>query len=79
MSLEKRISLVETAIITMKDLLVSHNDRLDSYFSALREAREDFEFKMNAIVDAQIRNQAENADLKTSVIELRNASQLALA
>lgn len=46
MNLENRISVVEEAIIIMKDLLVSHDDRLESYFNALtseRSARERIE------------------------------------
>lgn len=66
MELEQRLGLIEKAILTMKDLVVSHSERFDShderlgdYYSALKESREDFEFKMNALVDAQIRNEAE--------------------
>lgn len=71
MGLEERVDRVEEAILIMKDLLVSHNERLESYFFALeneRHAREesriDFDFKLNALIDAQIRNEAEIAELK---------------
>jgi hypothetical protein len=82
MSLENRISVVEEAIIIMKDLLVSHDERLESYFNALNserserenalnaertareESRKDFDFKLNALIDAQIRNQDEISGLK---------------
>ena len=55
----------------MKDLLVSHDERLESYFSALNtersereESRKDFDFKLNALIDSQIRNQDQIGELK---------------
>ena len=63
---EERFKRIEEAIIIMKDLLVSHEDRLDGdgqrledYYKAMRQSREDFEFKLNALTDAQIRNETE--------------------
>jgi len=71
MSLENRMNLVEEAILIMKDLLVSHDERLEDYFNALNaernareESRRDFDFKLNALIDAQIRNQDEISELK---------------
>ena len=71
MSLENRVSVVEEAILIMKDLLVSHDERLENYFNALNvernereESRKDFDFKLNALIDAQIRNQDEISELK---------------
>jgi hypothetical protein len=37
---------------------------LEDYYKALRESREDFNFKMNALIDAQIKNEAEIGELK---------------
>lgn len=68
MSLEERMGHVEDAILAMKDLLVSHDDRLEGYFNALERSREDFEFKVNALVDSQVKTEAE-------VIELKEASR----
>jgi septal ring factor EnvC (AmiA/AmiB activator) len=82
MSLESRVGKIEEAIGIMKDLLVSHDERLEDYFNALNrerqerldalnqerqereESRRDFEFKLNALIDAQIRNQDEISELK---------------
>ena len=64
MSIEKRMDRVEEAILIMKDLLVSHDERLEDYFRALCESREDFEFKSNALIDSQIRNESEIRELK---------------
>ncbi len=64
MSLEGRVGKIEDAIGIMKDLLVSHNERLEDYFHALNESRQDFEFKINALIDSQIRNQDEISQLK---------------
>jgi len=87
------MSVVEEAILIMKDLLVSHDERLEEYFNALNaerserekalnaerserekalnaersereESRKDFDFKLNALIDAQIRNQDEISELK---------------
>ena len=68
MSLENRVDKIEEAILIMKDLPVSHNDRLDDYYKALEESRKDFEFKLNALIDSQIRSESE-------LIELKEASQ----
>ncbi len=64
MSVEIRMDRVEEAILIMKDLLVSHDERLVYYFRALRESREDFDFKSNALIDSQIRNEPEIQELK---------------
>ena len=64
MNLEDRVNRVEEAILIMKDLLVSHDERLENYFSALNESRQDFDFKISTLVDAQIRNQDEIGELK---------------
>ena len=55
----------------MKHLLVSHDERLEDYFNALNherqereESRKDFEFKLNALIDSQIRNQDKISQLK---------------
>ncbi len=71
MSIEGRVEKIEDAIGIMKDLLVSHNERLEDYFNALNrerqereESRKDFDFKLNALIDAQIRNQDQISELK---------------
>ena len=51
------MSVVEEAILIMKDLLVSHDERLEKYFYAMNESRQDFDFKMNSLIDAQICSQ----------------------
>jgi hypothetical protein len=66
MSDKERIERVEEAIVIMKNLLVSHNDRLEDYFRALRESREDFNFKLNALIDAQMKNEVGIRELKES-------------
>lgn len=85
MSLEQRVDKIEEAILIMKNLVVSHENRLDGhgqrlddhkqqlndYYKAMRESREDFEFKLNALIDAQIQNEA-------GIKELKEASKLQL-
>ncbi len=74
MELEERVKLLEQATLTMCDLVVSPDERLENYFRALRESREDFNFKLNALIDAQIRNKTDIAELKESINELRVSS-----
>ena len=69
MSLENRVDKIEEAILIMKDLLVSHNDRLDDYYKALEESREDFEFKLNALIDSQMRNESIKRSLAITFTE----------
>jgi hypothetical protein len=64
MGLEERVNKIEEAILIMKNLLENHDERLEDYYKALRESREDFNFKMNALIDAQIKNEAEIGELK---------------
>jgi hypothetical protein len=78
MSLESRVGKIEDAIGIMKDLLVSHNERLEDYFNALNESRRDFEFKVNALIDSQIKTEAEIIEIKESIIELKQISGSAL-
>ena len=75
MSDEERIKRVEEAILMLRDLNINHSERLDDYFRALRESREDFDFKMNALISAQMQNETEISDLKNSASELKEASQ----
>ena len=52
MSLEDRVNRIAEAILIMKDLLVSHDERLEKCFHALNESRQYFDFKMSALIDA---------------------------
>ena len=61
---EERFKRIEEAILTMRDLVISHDERLEDYFRALRDSREDFNFKLNALIDAQMRNETEIRELK---------------
>jgi predicted nucleic acid-binding Zn-ribbon protein len=92
MSDEERIKRVEEAVLTMKDLLVRHEERLDehderiddhneklrAFYKAMEDSREDFNFKLNALIDAQIRNESDITTLKDSTKELKEASELQL-
>lgn len=71
MSDEERIKRVEEAVLTMKDLLLRHEERIDkhdeklrAFYKAMEDSREDFNFKLNALIDAQIRNESNIAKLK---------------
>ena len=77
MEVRERVKLVKEATLIMKDLLVSHNERMDVYHDRIddfdekfRQSREDFDFKMNALIDSQIRNAAEFELLKVSTSKL---------
>lgn len=73
MKIEERVDRIEEAISIMKTLVVSHDGRLEDYYMALQRSREDFEFKMNAVIDAQIKNEADIAELKESIIEVKES------
>jgi len=82
MNVEERVGRVEEAILIMKDLLVSHNERLDDYFTALNrervereESRRDFDFKMNALISSQMLNETEIREVKNSIDGLKEASK----
>ncbi len=85
MDVEKRIKLIEEATLVMKDLVISHDERLEKFFYALdrerqerEEANKDFNFKLNALIDAQIRNETDIEKLKNASEELKEASQAQL-
>lgn len=71
MDIENRMDRVEGAIIAIKELLANHDQRLDSQRSSFEESRKDFEFKWNALIDAQLQNETEIRELRTSINELR--------
>jgi hypothetical protein len=73
MSVEGRLTKVEEAIEIMKTLLVSHDERLEDYYKLLEESRRDFDFKMNALIDSQIRNEREINDIKISIAEVKES------
>ena len=79
---EERFARIEEATLIMKDLLLRHEERIDDhsekmreFYKAMEDSREDFEFKLNALIDAQIRNESDIAALKESSKELNEASQ----
>ena len=68
---EERFKRIEKAVLIMQELVVSHDDRLENFLSALdreRQEREennkDFNFKLNALIDAQLRNESGITQLK---------------
>ena len=71
---ERRTNLIETAIIQMKDLIVSHDDRLEEYWKLFRESREDFNFKLNAIIEIQLENESGIRELRSATKELKESS-----
>ncbi len=82
---EERLKHIEEAILLMKDLVLRHEERIDGHDEKLErflfalgeerqlreEANKDFNFKLNALIDAQIRNEA-------GIEKLNNASQAQL-
>ena len=68
---EERFKRIENAVIMMQELVISHDERLERFLSALdreRQEREennkDFNFKLNALIDAQLRNESDIEKLK---------------
>jgi hypothetical protein len=75
MNLEERVTKIEEAVLMMKDLLVNHDERLKDYYRSLQESREDFNFKMNAIIDAQIKLTDAQAKNEAEIGALKEASR----
>ena len=82
---EERINRVEEAIVIMKDLLVDHSERLENYFLGLEkekqareEANKDFDFKINALIDAQMRSEARIEKIESSIDKLKETSEIQL-
>ncbi len=82
MELEERVKTLEQATIMMRDLVISHDERLENFLYALdrerqerEESNKDFNFKLNALIDAQIRNESEIERVKDSIEKLSEASQ----
>jgi methyl-accepting chemotaxis protein len=73
MSLENRMTVVEEAVITLKRLVISHDERLEDYYNAMEESRRDFDFKLNALINAQIKNEAEIREVKVSIVEVKDS------
>jgi hypothetical protein len=77
---ENRTKLIEQAILQMKDLVIGHEKRLDDFSKSIRESREDFNFKLNAVIDLQLENGAglresriSNKELRESITDLRES------
>ena len=73
MSLENRITVVEEAVIELRKLVISHDERLEDYYKLLEESRRDFDFKINILIDAQIKNETEIREVKESIIEVKES------
>ena len=85
METEKRVKLIKEAIRMMKDLIIRHDERLDDFDLKINEtrkemfeSREDFNFKLNALIDSQIRTGSVFATVKDSIIELRKTAESTL-
>ena len=72
---EERVKKIEEAILLMKDQVIRHEDRIDQhdkklsdFYKAMEVSREDFNFKLNALINAQMRNE-------TGIEKLREASE----
>src|SRR3712207_3723645 len=73
MSVEGRLTRVEEAIEIMKTLLISHDERLEDYYKLLEESRREFDFKMNALIDSQIKTEMELREVKESIVEVKES------
>ncbi|HEX8247435.1 MAG TPA: hypothetical protein VF599_04565 [Pyrinomonadaceae bacterium] len=73
MDVEHRLTKVEEAIEIMKTLLVSHDERLEDYYKLTEESRRDFDFKLNTLIDAQIKNEAAIKEVKDSIAEVKDS------
>lgn len=73
METEKRIKLIEEAIVIMKDLIVRHDERFDDIRKDKKASDEDFNFKLNALIDSQIRNETEFREVKDSISEVKES------
>ena len=74
METEERIDRIEDVIVLMKTLLLRHEDRLDDFDEKFRKSREDFEFRMNAVIDSQIRTESELIVQKESISKLEEST-----
>ena len=75
---EDRIKRVEEAVIFMKDVLLKHEERLDEVQKEQKVDRKNFEFKLNALIDSQIKSEAEIIEIKEAIKELKELSQTQL-
>lgn len=74
MNTEDRVKLIEDAILLMKSLLLRHEERLDDFDETFRKSREDFDFKMNALIDSQIKSESELIILRQSTSKLEEST-----
>ena len=75
MNVEDRVNRMEDVIVLLKDLIVRHEERLDTFDVDFERSRRDFDFKMNALIDAQLKNEEGFAELRKSIGELRDESR----
>ncbi|MCU0239655.1 MAG: hypothetical protein MUC29_09450 [Pyrinomonadaceae bacterium] len=79
MSSEKRIDKLEEAILIIKDLVLRHEERLDEhnqkmadFYNAIEASRKDFDFKVNALIDSEIRKEIKLGSLEKRIESLEN-------
>ena len=75
--MEERVSRIEKAMVLMQELIVRHEERIDTFDVNFNRSREDFEFKMNALIDAQLKNETEIEKLReVSLSQLNRIERL---
>jgi wobble nucleotide-excising tRNase len=79
MNLEKKVDKIEEAILIMKDLVLRHEERLDEhnqqmsdFYGALEESRKDFDFKINALINSEIRKEFAMTNLEKRIENIEN-------
>ena len=75
MNADDRQDALEQAILAMKELVLRHEERLDTFDADFARSRQDFDFKLNALIDAQLKNEEGIAELRRSIGELRDESR----
>ena len=75
MNADDRQDALEQAVLAMKELVLRHEERLDTFDADFARSRQDFDFKLNALIDAQLKNEEGIAELRRSIGELRDESR----
>ena len=76
---DERQKALEIAVLSMKELVLRHEERLDTFNEDFIRSREDFDFKLNALINAQMKNEEGIAELRASIGDLRDESRSQLS
>lgn len=65
------VKAIQDAMARWMDKMADHQDKMAEHQQEMADRQDEFDVKMNALIDAQIRGEAETRELKAGLAEMK--------